>query len=176
MKKQLSTERFSFISEENKNFILAFDEEIRELGYDSGGSIGDGYCWGKFMIIYSKTGVKSKKVIARIYIRENEIVLRLFLNKIDDHRKFIEEAPEYIKSVFTGEHGRCKHCKNQKGDDCRFRKTYTIDGGVIEMCNGMTFEFWEPTKEKLPDYLELLGEFYSRKKSALGKDLNNSKN
>jgi len=80
-------------------------------------------------------------------------VLRLFLNKIDDHRRFIEEAPDHIKKVFTGEHGRCKHCKNQKGDDCRFRKTYTIDDSLIEMCNGVTFEFWEPTRKKLPESL-----------------------
>lgn len=158
-----SDAKFDFISEENKSFIIAFDEEIRKLGYASGGGIGSGYCWGKYMIIYSKNGVKTNKVIARIYIREKGIVLRLFLNRIDDHRKFIEDAPDYIKKVFTGEYGRCKHCKNQKGNDCRFRKTYTVDDSLVEMCNGITFEFWEPTREKISDYMELLSEFYPKK-------------
>jgi len=162
LKYLLSEEKYEFISEENKDFILAFDEEIKKLGYASGDSIGSGFCWGKYMIIYSKNGVKNNKVIARIYIKEKGIVLRLFLNKIDDHRRFIEDAPDYIKNVFTGEYGRCKHCKNQKGEVCKFRKTYTIDDSLIEMCNGVTFEFWEPTREKLPDYLDLLSEFYPR--------------
>ena len=45
------------------------------LGYSSGSNIVNGACWGKYMIVYSKTGVKSKKVIARIYIREESIIL-----------------------------------------------------------------------------------------------------
>jgi hypothetical protein len=163
MKNLLSEERFSFISEKNKDFILEFDNEVSKLGYDSGGSIGSGYCWGKYMIIYSKAGVKNRKVIARIYIRDKGIILRLFLNKIDDHRDFIENAPEHIKKVFTGEYGRCKHCKNQRDGNCKFRKTYTLDGQLIEMCNGLTFEFREPARENLSDYTSLLLEFYQRK-------------
>jgi hypothetical protein len=163
MKSLLSDERFSFMAEKDKDFILAFDAEIGKLGYYSGPNIGGGYCWGKYMIIYSRSGVKNRKVVARIYIREKDIVLRLFLNKIDDHIKFIEDAPAYIKKVFTGDYGRCKHCKNQKGDNCKFRKTYTLDNQRIEMCNGVTFEFREPTREKLPDYMRLLAEFYQRK-------------
>ena len=87
MKTILDEERFHFISEDNKAFILAFSDEISKLGYDFGGSIGSGFCWGPYMIIYSKIGVKNKQVAARIYIRENSIVLRLFLNKIDKHRE-----------------------------------------------------------------------------------------
>ena len=117
MKGLLSDERFSFMAEKDKDFILAFDDEIRKLGYDSGPNISSGYCWGKYMIIYSRSGVKNRKVVARIYIREKSIVLRLFLSNIDDHREFIEDAPDYIKKVFTGDYGRCKHCKNPKGPD-----------------------------------------------------------
>ena len=163
MKSLLSDERFSFMSEKDKDFILSFDNEIRKLGYDSGPDIGSGYCWGKYMIIYSRSGVKNRKVVARIYIREKNIVLRLFLNKIDDHRKFIEDTPAFIKEVFTGDYGRCKHCHNQKGDNCKFRKTYTLDNQLIEMCNRITFEFGEPTLEKLSDYMSFLSEFYQRK-------------
>jgi len=162
MEELLSEERFNIISEEDKNFILDFDKAINGLGYDSGGAIGDGICWGKYMIIYSKTGVKNKKVIARIFIRENGIVLRLFFNDIDKHRRHIECAPEYIKSVFVGSHGNC-NC-NPKKENCRMRKTYTIDGKEIEKCSGIVFEFWNPTAEKLADYRNLLEEFYPVKK------------
>lgn len=165
MKTVLSEERFSFISPENKDFILAFDNEISKLGYGFGGNIGSGACWGKYMIIYSKLGVKSKLVIARIYIREDSIVLRLFFNGIDNHRKYIENSPTFIKEVFVGEHGNCHHCHNDKGGICKFRKTYTIEDNYIEKCNGIVFEFWCPNLEKLPDYINLLKEFYSVRKS-----------
>ncbi|QHQ61682.1 hypothetical protein Ana3638_13625 [Anaerocolumna sedimenticola] len=169
MKSILTEERFNFISDENKAFIIAFNDEITKLGYGFGGNIGSGYCWGNYMIIYSKTGVKSKKVVARIYIRENSIILRLFLNKLDNHRDYLENSQKFIKDVFTGEYGKCNHCHNDKGGICRFRKTYTIDNNYIEKCNGITFEFPEPDINKLPEYINLLKEFYSIRKTAVTK-------
>lgn len=165
MKNLMTEERFNIISAENKAFILAFDEEMSKLGYSSGGSIGDGYCWGKYMIIYSKVGIKSKQVAARIYIRENSIVLRLFLNQLDKHREYIEKSKGFIKEVFTGEHGKCIRCHNDKAGICKFRKAYTLENIYIEKCNGITFEFWEPDMDKLPDYINLLKEFYPGRKS-----------
>lgn len=165
----MAEERFNIISEENKAFILAFDNEISKLGYGFSGNIGTGFCWGKYMIIYSKIGVKSKKVAARIYIRENSIILRLFLNQIDKHREYIENTRSFIKEVFTGEHGNCHHCHNDKGGACKFRKTYTLENNYIEKCNGITFEFWGPNLEKLPDYMSLLKEFYPKVKTNIAK-------
>lgn len=169
MKTVLAEERFNDISAEDKAFILAFDKEMSQLGYGFGGNIGSGFCWGKYMIIYSKNGVKSKQVAARIYIRENCIILRLFLNKIDTHREYIENTQPFIKEVFTGEHGNCHHCHNDKGGICKFRKTYTLDNNFIEKCNGITFEFWEPNLEKLPAYMNLLKEFYPIRKTNTAK-------
>lgn len=165
MKTVLSEERFDFISQENKAFILAFDDEMSKLGYGYGDNIGSGFCWGRYMIIYSKIGVKNKQVAARIYIREKSIVLRLFLNKIDNHREYIENVPAFIKEVFTGEHAKCNHCHNDKGGVCKFRKTYTINDRFIEKCNGITFEFWQPDLKKLPEYMNLLKEFYPARKT-----------
>jgi hypothetical protein len=164
MKVFLNEERFDFISSDNKSFILAFDNEMNQLGYDFGGKIGSGYCWGKYMLIYRKSAVKSERVYARIYIRDESIVLRLFLNDIDKHRALIENAPPHIKDPFINDHGRCQHDKNEKDGSCRFRKSYTIDGQFIEKCNGITFEFHQPNLEKLPDYLALFTEFYPKKK------------
>lgn len=155
--------RFKIISDSDKAFINSFDKEIQKLGYDFGGGIGDGYCWGKHMIIYAKIGVKNKNVVARIFIRENGIVLRLYFNNIDKHRAYIENAPAHIKGVFTGNHGNCS-C-NPKKENCRTRKTYIIDDIPIEKCSGVVFEFYNPTTEKLPDYINLLKEFYPVKKS-----------
>lgn len=61
MQDLLSEKRFEIISQADKAFILAFDKEIEKLGYDYGGGIGDGYVWGKYMIVYAKTGVNNKK-------------------------------------------------------------------------------------------------------------------
>ncbi len=161
----LQESRFEFISREDKAFILAFNDEMNRLGYDFGGKIGSGYCWGKYMLIYTKTGVKSKRVYARIYIRELDIVLRLFLNDIDSHRSFIEHAPQYVKEVFTGQAADCKHDRQEEDGGCRFRKSYTLEDRYIEKCNGITFEFHQPTLEKLKDYLELFSEFFPNKRA-----------
>jgi len=161
----LTEERFDFISNDHKAFILAFNNEMTQLGYDFGDKIGDGYCWGKYMMIYRKSGVRSKNVFARMYIREASIVLRLFLNQVDKHREFIENAPAYIKDVFVGDDGKCKHCHDDQDGACRFRKTYTLDDQLIEKCNGITFEFHNPSLQKINDYIALFSEFYPRKKA-----------
>ncbi len=127
MKGLLREERFDYISEPDKAFILAFDDEMTRLGYDFGRKIGSGYCWGKYMVIYTKSGVKSKKVYARFYLRDDDIVLRLFFSDIDKHREYLETAPAHIKEVFVGEFGACQHCHNSNPDGtCQFRKTYTL--------------------------------------------------
>jgi hypothetical protein len=163
----LQEERFNFVSPQNKTFILAFDQEMARLGYDFGAKIGSGYCWGRYMLIYRKSGVKSEKVYARIYLRDADIVLRLFLNEIDEHRAYIEAAPQHIRDVFCGPTGDCQHCKNEKQGWCKFRKTYTLDGRFIEKCNGVTFEFLEPSVDRLTDYVSLFSEFYARKRKPL---------
>jgi hypothetical protein len=164
MNEILEQARFDFISRDDRAFIHAFTSEMNRLGYDFGDKIGSGYCWGKYMIIFTKSGVKSKNVYARIYIREESIVLRLFLNGIDKQRAYIENAPAHIKDVFAGPHGDCQHCHNQTGGKCRFRKTYTLEERVIEKCNGVTFEFHDPSIQKLGDYLALFTQFYPTKK------------
>jgi hypothetical protein len=155
----MSEKRFDIISDDDKTFIIAFSDKIEQLGYHFGGGIGEGYGWGKFMIIYPKAGVKGKKVAARIFIGDTGvIVLRLYFNNVDKHRNYIERSNEHIKAVFIGEHGNC-NC-NPKKVGCRARKTYTIDGKLIEKCGGVVFEFLHPTMENLADYIDLLNEFY----------------
>lgn len=160
----LNEDRFDFISNHDKEFILAFNDEMNKLGYDYGGKIGSGFCWGKYMIIYRKSGSKSEKVFARIYIKDESVVLRLFFNAIDKHREYVEKTPSHIKEVFIGDNGNCQRCHNDKHGVCRFRKTYTIDNRLIEKCNGITFEFHNPGLQRIPDYIALFSEFYPGKK------------
>lgn len=160
----LKDAKFDFISIENKEFIGKFDAEMETIGYSSGNDIGNGYCWGKYMIIYRKSSGKDKQGIARIYIRDDGIVLRLYLNKIDKHREYIEKAEQFIKEPFVNGYGICGHCHNEKQGICKFRKTYTLDDMEISKCNGMTFEFQNPDTEKLPEYMALLKEFLPKRK------------
>lgn len=164
MRDLLKEKRFGFIATSDKRFILAFDGEMTGLGYGFGGKIGSGYCWGKYMIIYTRSGVKSKKVFSRIYIRDESIVLRFFFSDIDKHRGYIEHTSPHIKEVFVGEYARCKHCHNEKNGSCPFRKSYTIDGEFIEKCSGNTFEFYDPSLQRLDDYISLFTEFYPNRK------------
>ncbi len=167
MEEILQEPRFSMLSQAEKAFLRDFDREIMQLGYDFGGGIGDGYCWGKYMAVWAKTGAKSKKVAARVFIRESGIVLRLFLNQVDKHRAYLETAPAHIRAVFTGAQGDCS-CQPKK-ENCRMRKSYVIDGRRYEKCSGVVFEFERPTVEKLPDYMALLREFYpGREKGRIG--------
>lgn len=48
----LQDAEYAFVGPEDKAFIVAFDKEMARLGYTSGGAIGEGYCWGRKMIIY----------------------------------------------------------------------------------------------------------------------------
>lgn len=154
---------FRYIGSENRDFISAFDDAMEKQGYSAGNTIVNGICWGRNMLIYTKMGAKSSSVAARIYMRDGSICLRLFLNNITKHAEYIENAPDFIKSVFTGEYGKCKHCK---GDNCKFRKDYEIDGERYEKCNGVTFEFYETTVERLPEYIKLFNEFYPQRKKS----------
>jgi len=158
----LSEERFRIISDNDKAFLIAFDKAMNELGYDFGGGIGIGYCWGKYMIIYGKTGTKSRPCPARIYIKDDgAIQLRLFLNKVDKHRDFIENAPAHIKSAFVFKDGECKSCNTM----CAPGKVYTIDGKTMRKCNHSVFYFAEPSVERLPDIMTLLSKFYPARKA-----------
>ena len=161
MEEMLSRRRFNFLPDANKAFILAFDKAINELGYDFGKAIGDGYGWGLYMIIYGKTGTKSRPVAARIYIEhDGEIELRFHLNNVDKHIKHIENVPAHIKDAFTFTGGDCKRCNTM----CAPGKQYTINGNLMQKCNHSTFYFRNPTMEKLPDYMELLAKFFKSKK------------
>ncbi len=69
LKEQIKLPKFNFICASDKEFITAFTDELEKLGFYEDG-FGYGFCWGRYMLIYRKTGVKSKNVYARIYIRD----------------------------------------------------------------------------------------------------------
>jgi hypothetical protein len=157
----LRDKSFDYISPENREFICAFDKEMEKRGYGAGNIIVDGICWGRNMLIYSRVGAKSPGVAARIYMKGDGISLRMFLNNVTSHSGYIANSPEIIKGVFTGKYGTCKHCK---GDNCKFRKDYKIEGVKYEKCNGVTFKFYKPTLEGLSEYVGLFDEFFALKK------------
>ncbi|MCL2604159.1 MAG: hypothetical protein FWD90_06745 [Defluviitaleaceae bacterium] len=157
----LSEVRFNILSESDKTFMQSFDKEMKTLGYDCENIIGSGLSWGMYMIAYGKTGTKSRPNAARIYIKEDgEVCLRLFLNKVDKHMKYIENTPVYIKNAFIFEGGDCKSCNTA----CAPGKVYTIDGLVMQKCNHSTFYFYRPQIEILTDVMVLMTKFYPVKK------------
>ena len=165
MEDLLKEETYSFVSPRDKKFIIAFDAEMDRLGYTSNQTIGDGYCWGRKMIIYTKAGVKSKKSYARIYLRENDLILRMYFSSVDKQRQAIEQAPDYIQQAFTGDYGACKHCHNMKEDSsCSHRKSYTIHGKQYEFCDGFAFWFFSPDLARIPEYIKLFLAFYPEKR------------
>ena len=161
MEELLCEQRFNVISPSDKAFIQSFDKAINELGYDCENIITSGLTWGFYMIVYGKTGTKSRPCAARIYIQESgEVSLRLFLNKVDKHMKFIENSPPHIKGAFDFTGGDCKSCNTA----CAPGKVYTIDGKLMQKCNHSTFYFYAPSVEKLSDFMDLLSMFFTVKK------------
>lgn len=168
MKKLLSDERYSFVSEKDKLFIIAFDEAITKAGYENSG-IQPYVCLGKYKIEYSKIGLKNKKFVARFYFREHGIVLRLYFNNIDRHKNYIEMSDMFIKNPFINDVGKCKQCDKNgggitKNGKCSFKKSYTIDNVSYEKCSGENFYFNNHDIENIPKYIELLTTFYPNNK------------
>ncbi len=158
MKELLKRDEFSFIKKANKDFIIAFDAQMDVLGYTFDGSIVPGYCWGKYMIIYTKTGVKSRKSYARIYIRDEDIILRLYFSNVDKYREAIESAPDFIQEAFTGNFPLCNHCQGKT--ECIHQKRYTIHEKQYEVCDGRAFWFFKPELFQLTEYMKLFTAFY----------------
>lgn len=111
--KNLLEERFHFISEVNKEFLLSFDEEMEKLGYGIY-EVKDAYPWAmnwigaKYMTNYKVKRLKTRKLVAHVFVKEDGIFLRLFALKnnvrtintrekarsvIAPHRAYIESAP-----------------------------------------------------------------------------------
>jgi len=136
---------------------------MEQFGYSFGNTVGSGHCWGRYMLINRKSGAKSTNVYARIYIADRGLALRLFLNQIDEHREYIEKAPDFIKEVFVGKAADCQNCRRDVNGNCRFRKSYTIDGRLINKCNGLTFKFRELPLQKPDESIKLFLEFFPKK-------------
>jgi len=163
MKDLLSDEKYNFISEKEKDFIIAFNDAITEAGYESHG-IQPYVCLGKYKIEYSKAGLKNKKFVARFYFRDSGIVLRLYFTNIDKHREYIEKSPEFIKNPFINGVGKCKQCDKSGGGmgkkgKCSFKKSYTIDNVLYEKCAGENYYFDSKDIANIPRYIELLTTF-----------------
>lgn len=166
MRTIINGDAYRFISSCDKDFIIAFDGEMNRLGYTCGQTIGEGYCWGRKMIIYTKAGVKSKKSYARVYIRDDGLILRMYFSNVDKHAQAIGQAPDYIRNAFVGDYGTCKHCHNEKsGGACAHRKTYSVNDKKYELCDGFAFWFYQPDARRLPEYIKLFLQFYPDKKS-----------
>ncbi len=165
---QLKSSEYAFINDSQKGFVLAFDEAMCKIGYESGGIVPY-VCLGRYKIEYTKSGNKTKRFVARVYFRDYGIVLRLYFTNIDKHRQYIENAPEYIKTPFINDAGRCKQCDKAGGGignkgTCSFKKTYTINGALYEKCSGENYYFNNLELSAIPQYIELLETFYPNKK------------
>ena len=161
----LNKPEYQYIGELNRDVIIRFNNEMEKLGYTCNNTIVPGFCWGNHMIIYTKANVKSKKSYARIYLKDNELIVRMYFSDVNSKKEVIEESPEYIKDAFTGEYGYCKFCHNMKDDgSCSHRKSYQIDNKDYHFCDGYAFWFFNPTIDKIPEYIKLFMTFYPQKK------------
>lgn len=168
MRNLLLDEKYDFISQNEKDFIIAFDDAITKIGYENNG-IQKYVCLGKHKIEYSKTGLKNKKFVTRFYFRDYGIVLRMYFTNIDKHREYIENSPEFIKNPFINGQGKCQQCDKNGGGigkkgKCSFKKSYTIDNILYEKCSGENYYFDNLEIVNIPKYIELLTTFYPDKK------------
>jgi hypothetical protein len=161
----LTDDIYNFISQKDKDFIIAFNECMIKAGYENNG-IQPYVVFGKYKIEYYKPGSKTKKYIARIYIRDNETVLRLYFSNIDKRRACIEKSPDFIKKPFVDDSHLCKpNCKGMiTNGKCRYQKTYTLDGVPFVKCAEQSFMYYSMDANNASKYVELLAAFYPVKK------------
>jgi len=157
----LAEDRFKVISTPDKSFIISFDKMMNEAGYD----FGDAIVGNKDLmaIVYGKTGTKARPRPACFCIYDDGAIhLKLYLHKVDSRRQYIENAPSHIREIFTNDMGKCNACNFRDGK-CKYNctKTYTIDGRLFHKCY---FELTNLAAENIPDYIDLLSEFYPMKK------------
>lgn len=167
MKNILTGKHFSYVSEKDRTFLIAFDNELRDLGYERM-EIGDFCRWGNYTVAYAKPNVKAKTYISKIFFDGTTVSLRLYFRNIDRHIKYIEDVPNHIKEAFINDEGICEHCNvngsvNLNGS-CSHRKTYIVDGITYEKCDGKVFYFHNFDIENLNDYISIIKRFYSAKK------------
>jgi hypothetical protein len=163
--KLLLDEKYAFVSQKDRDFIMAFNDCMMNVGYKNNG-IQPYVVFGKHKIEYFKPGNKTNKYIARIYLRDDKIVLRLYFSSIDKHSAYIEKAPDYIQKPFVDESHKCKrpNCKGIGNDKCRYQKTYVIDGITYIKCAEQSFMYHNVDAENAPGYVDLLATFYPIKK------------
>jgi len=167
MNKLLADEKFDFISENDKEFIVAFNNEMLRAGYMNNG-IQPYVVFGKYKIEYCKARLKTKKYVARIYFRDKEIVLRLYFSNINTCRDYIEKAPDFIKKPFINNHSKCKGCDANGGGmisntKCRYKKSYIIDSETYIKCAEQAFMFENPAACNAIEYVNLITAFYPDK-------------
>ncbi len=162
----LSGKDFSYLGAIERGFLIAFDQNMYDLGFVRSG-IGDFARWGNYTIAYLKPNVKAKNYISKIFFDGKTVAFRLYFKDIDRHAGYIESAPDFIKDSFINDEGKCKHCQASEDgnldDVCRHRKIYTIDGKTYEKCDGEVFYFHDLQAENVTDYISLITQFYSIK-------------
>ena len=93
----LQNNRFGFISAGDKEFISRLRRRDEQARIRFWRQDWQRLLLGKIHDDLYKNGGKSKQVYARIYIRDDGIALRLFLNDIDKHRGYIEKSQHISK-------------------------------------------------------------------------------
>ncbi len=158
---------YDFVSSGDKEFIVAFDRAMKKAGYENNG-IQPYFVFGKYKIEYFRPGNKTNKYVARIYFRDDGIVLRLYFSNIDKHRSYIEAAPDFLKKPFIDGSHKCKKpdCNGMPGKNgiCRYQKVYKIDGVPYVSCAETSFCYYHMKAENAECYVELLCAFYPGKK------------
>ena len=157
----LSENRFKIISASDREFIIDFDKVITERGYDFGGAIVGNK--DLMAIVYGKTGTKTRTRPACFHIdNDGTVCLKLYLHKVADHQRYIENTPTHIKEIFTNDTGKCNGCNFRNGK-CKYNctKTYTVDGRLYRKCY---FHVADLATDNVSGYMELLAEFYPMKK------------
>lgn len=165
--KLLSDETYEFAVQNDKDFIVAFITLMMAAGYENNG-IQPYVVFGKCKIEYFRPGNKTNKYVARIYLRDDEIVLRLYFSNIDRHSAYIAQVPDFIRKPFVDGVHKCKkpNCKGIGNGKCRYQKIYTIDGVRYMTCAEQSFCYYGMEAGNASQYVDLLSIFYPQKKRA----------
>jgi hypothetical protein len=115
------------ITEEQRKFLLKFDDRMKEEGFKSADSLYGQFCVEYYLSKHFPLN-KNKPFYVRCFAYQKQLYMILKIRNIYDYIGQIEALPERIKSLYRL--NNCRKCI----DDCGAHRAYTIDGEKYTAC------------------------------------------
>lgn len=140
-------------TKEEKNFIYALDNTLREMGYFAGlreSNEGPGYAY------YTKESEVKKKGPYHYLMSSNrtKLILYLRIRSVSKCIDYLKECPESVKQIFLWSDNACP---NRAKGTCIHGQEYEVEGKTYWRCGCCNAHFpFSPIISDIPHYIKLV--------------------